>query len=129
MGDSSDPRDSGFTKEEEEHRRFMAQSQKSLKRICTFTSWKTFILVWSVWSLRMGTAFVIWVGARHVLAGTLTIGGLIVFTAYLTSLYGAIDSISQAYGSIQGAKVSLQRVFEIMEEESDLKEGSRRFSR
>jgi len=35
--------------------------------------------------------------------------------------------MSQAYGSIQGAKVSLQRVFEIIEEESDLKEGSRVF--
>ena len=113
-----------FTKEEEEHRRFMAQSQKSLRADLHF------YLLQNVYSgtvsvvIAIGTAAVIWVGARHVLAGTLTIGGLIVFTAYLTSLYGAIDSISQAYGSVQGAKVSLQRVFEIMEEENDLKEGS-----
>ncbi|HXV83911.1 MAG TPA: ABC transporter ATP-binding protein [Candidatus Binatia bacterium] len=116
-----------FTKEEEEHRRFMAQSQKSL------TADLTFFLLHNLYSgtvsvvIAIGTALVIWVGARHVLAGTLTVGGLIVFTAYLTSLYGAIDSISQAYGSIQGAKVSLHRVFEIIEEESDLKEGSRLF--
>ena len=113
-----------FTKEEEEHRRFMAQSQKSLRADLHF------YLLQNVYSgtvsvvIAIGTAAVIWVGARHVLAGTLTIGGLIVFTVYLTSLYGAIDSISQAYGSVQGAKVSLQRVFEIMEEENDLKEGS-----
>lgn len=116
-----------FTKEEEEHRRFMAQSQKSLKADLNFYLLQGFYSGAVSVVIAIGTAAVIWVGARHVLAGSLTIGGLIVFTSYLTSLYGAIDSISQAYGSIEGAKVSLQRVFEILEEESDLKEGSRVF--
>jgi ATP-binding cassette, subfamily B, bacterial len=117
-----------FTKEEEEHRRFMAQSQKSLKADLHFYLLENLYSGTVSVIIAIGTAVVIWVGARHVLAGTLTVGGLIVFVAYLTSLYGAIDSISQAYGSIQGAKVSLQRVFEIMEEKNDLKEGSRIFS-
>ena len=116
-----------FTKEEAEHRRFMAQSQKSLKADLHFYLLENFYSGTVSVVIAIGTAVVIWVGANHVLAGTLTIGGLIVFIAYLTSLYGAIDSMSQAYGSIQGAKVSLQRVFEILEEESDLKEGSRVF--
>ena len=116
-----------FTKEEEEHRRFMAQSQKSLKADLNFYLLQGFYSGAVSVVIAIGTAAVIWIGARHVLAGSLTIGGLIVFTSYLTSLYGAIDSISQAYGSIEGAKVSLQRVFEILEEESDLKEGSRVF--
>ena len=114
-----------FTKEEEEHRRFMAQSQKSLRADLHFYLLQNFYSGTVSVVIAIGTAAVIWVGARHVLAGTLTIGGLIVFTAYLTLLYGAIDSISQAYGSIQGAKVSLQRVSEILEEKNDLAEGSR----
>jgi ATP-binding cassette subfamily B protein/subfamily B ATP-binding cassette protein MsbA len=116
-----------FTKEEEEHRRFMDQSQKSLRADLRFYLLENLYGGAVGVVIAIGTALVIWIGARHVLAGTLTIGGLIVFAAYLTSLYGAIDSISQAYGSIQGAKVSLQRVFEIMEEQSDLREGSRLF--
>jgi len=116
-----------FTKEEEEHRRFMAQSQKSLRADLHFYLLENFYSGTISVVIAIGTAVVIWVGASHVLTGTLSIGGLIVFIAYLTSLYGAIDSISQAYGSIQGAKVSLQRVFEILEEESDLKEGSKVF--
>jgi ATP-binding cassette subfamily B protein/subfamily B ATP-binding cassette protein MsbA len=116
-----------FTKEDDEHRRFMTQSQKSLKADLHFYLLENFYGGAVGVVIAVGTALVIWVGARHVLDGTLTIGGLVVFTAYLTSLYGAIDSISQAYGSIQGAKVSLQRVFEIMEEECDLKDGSRVF--
>ncbi|HET8916414.1 MAG TPA: ABC transporter ATP-binding protein [Candidatus Binatia bacterium] len=116
-----------FTKEEEEHRRFMALSQKSLKAELHFYLLQNFYSGTVSVVIAIGTAVVIWVGARHVLAGTLTIGALIVFTAYLTSLYGAIDSIAQAYGSIEGAKVSLQRVFEIMEVEGELEEGSRVF--
>ena len=116
-----------FTKEEEEHRRFMALSQKSLRAELHFYLLQNFYSGTVSIVIAIGTAVVIWVGARHVLAGTLTIGALIVFTAYLASLYGAIDSIAQAYGSIQGAKVSLQRVFEIMEVEEELKEGSRVF--
>ena len=116
-----------FTKEEEEHRRFMVLSQKSLRAELHFYLLQNFYSGMVGVVIAIGTAVVIWVGARHVLAGTLTIGALIVFAAYLTSLYGAIDSIAQAYGSIQGAKVSLQRVFEIMEVEEELKEGSRVF--
>jgi ATP-binding cassette, subfamily B, bacterial len=116
-----------FTKEEEEHRRFMALSQKSLRAELHFFLLQNFYSGTVSVVIAIGTAVVIWVGARHVLAGTLTIGALIVFTAYLTSLYGAIDSIAQAYGSIEGAKVSLQRVFEIMEVEGKLEEGSRVF--
>jgi ATP-binding cassette, subfamily B, bacterial len=118
-----------FTKEEQEHGRFMAQSQNSLKADLRF------YLLENIYSgaisvvIAIGTATVIWIGARHVLAGTLTIGGLVVFTAYLTTLYGTIDSISQAYGSIQSSKVSLQRVIEIMAEESGLEEGPRTFAK
>src|ERR1043166_3674760 len=87
-----------FTKEEDEHRRFMAQSQKSLNADLHFYLLENLYAGTVGMIIALGTALVIWVGARQVLAGTLTVGGLVVFTAYLTSLYGAIDSISQAYG-------------------------------
>jgi ATP-binding cassette subfamily B protein/subfamily B ATP-binding cassette protein MsbA len=116
-----------FTKEEEEHHRFMAASEKSLEADLRFYllqnlySWMVSVVI------ALGTALVVWVGARHVLSGTLTVGELIVFTSYLVSLYGAIDTISQTYGSVQGAKVGVRRVFEILEVERDLKEGPRVF--
>jgi ABC-type multidrug transport system fused ATPase/permease subunit len=102
-----------FTKEDEEHRRFMALSQKSLKAELHFYLLQNFYSGTVSVVIAIGTAVVIWVGARHVLAGTLTIGALIVFTAYLTSLYGAIDSICRHCG-FEGQSESA-RVFEIME--------------
>jgi len=70
---------------------------------------------------------VVWVGAHHVLSGVLTVGEIIVFTTYLASLYGPINTISQTWGLIQGAKVGVQRVFEILDVDRDIKEGSREF--
>ena len=58
---------------------------------------------------------VLWVGATHVLDGTLTVGDVLVFTSYLASLYAPINSLTQTWGLIQGAKVGAERVFEILE--------------
>jgi len=116
-----------FTKEEEEHRKFMAASQESLGAslrlytLQTLFSWVAHVVI------ALGTAVVVWVGARHVLAGTLTVGELLVFISYLASLYMPLNGIVQSYGLVQEAKVGVQRVFEILEVERDLEDGSRVF--
>jgi ATP-binding cassette, subfamily B, bacterial len=116
-----------FTREDEEHRRFMAVSETSLRADLRFHLLQNLYSGAIGFVIAVGTAVVIWVGARHVLAGTLTVGELIVFIAYLTLLYGAIDSISQTYGSIEAARVGVRRVFEIMEVEKDRRDGARAF--
>ena len=117
-----------FTKEEEEHRRFMVASQESLAAgLRLYTLQTLYSGVVNV-VVALGTALVVWVGARHVLSGILTMGEMIVFTSYLASLYGPINSIFQTYGLIQGAKAGVQRVFEILEAERDLKEGQQVFA-
>ena len=114
-----------FTKEEDEHRQFMTASQESLAAgLRLYTVQTLYSGVVNV-VIALGTAVVIWVGARHVLAGTLSVGEMVVFTAYLASLYGPINGILQTYGLIQGAKVGVQRVFEILDVERDLRDGTR----
>jgi ATP-binding cassette subfamily B protein/subfamily B ATP-binding cassette protein MsbA len=114
-----------FTTEEEEARRFVASSTESLR-----ANLRLYVLQ-TVYSgainvvVAVGTALVLWVGATHVLAGTLTIGQVLVFTTYLASLYGPINSISQTLGMIQGAKVGAGRVLEILHTTPDLPEGRR----
>jgi ATP-binding cassette, subfamily B, bacterial len=75
--------------------------------------------------IALGTALVVWVGARHALAGTLSVGELVVFTTYLASLYGPINTISQTLGLIEGGKAGFVRVHEILAVERDLPEGTR----
>jgi ATP-binding cassette subfamily B protein/subfamily B ATP-binding cassette protein MsbA len=118
-----------FTTEEEEHGRFVERSSESLAanlRLYTFQSiYSAFVNV----LIAVGTALVMWIGASHVLDGTLTIGAVLVFTSYLASLYAPINSLMQTWSLIQGAKVGADRVFEILETQPDLRDGTRPVAR
>ncbi|MGA2936231.1 MAG: ABC transporter ATP-binding protein [Syntrophobacteraceae bacterium] len=116
-----------FTKEEEEHRKFMSASNQSLGASLRLYTLQTFYSGIVNVVMAVGTALVVWVGARHVMTGQLTVGEIIIFTAYLASLYGPLNAICQTWGLIQGAKVGVERVFEILEVEKDLKEGTQAF--
>jgi ATP-binding cassette subfamily B protein/subfamily B ATP-binding cassette protein MsbA len=116
-----------FTKEEEEYRKFMAASQGSLAANLRFYVLQTFYGGVSSVVIGLWGALVMWVGASHVLEGSLTVGELIVFISYLAFLFLSLNKISETWGLIQGAKVGVGRVFEILEMEHDLKEGLRVF--
>lgn len=113
-----------YTKEEEEHRNFMAASRDSLaagRRLYTLqTVYSGAVNV----LIAVGTAVVVWLGAHHVLSGTLTIGALVVFISYLASLYGPINTMVQTNALLQESKAGVQRVFEVLEVERDLPDGS-----
>jgi ATP-binding cassette subfamily B protein/subfamily B ATP-binding cassette protein MsbA len=113
-----------FTKEEEEHRRFMGASRDSLRATLRLYNWQTLYSGGVNAIIALGTAIVIYAGARAVLAGNLSLGQLIVFIAYLAQLYAPINQITQSWGLIAGARVGAARVFEVLETEADLKSGS-----
>jgi ATP-binding cassette subfamily B protein/subfamily B ATP-binding cassette protein MsbA len=79
--------------------------------------------------IAVGTAVVLWVGATHVLRGTLTVGEVLIFTTYLASLYAPINNLMQTYGLVQSARVGADRVFEILETAPDLRDGMRPLAR
>jgi ATP-binding cassette, subfamily B, bacterial len=114
-----------FTTEQLEHRRFVSSSRESLSanlRLYTFqTVYGAFVNV----LIALGTAAVLWIGARPVMTGQLTVGELLVFVSYLASLYAPINSLTQTWGLIQGARVGAERVFEILETAPDLHDGPR----
>ncbi|NTU48344.1 MAG: ABC transporter ATP-binding protein [Syntrophobacteraceae bacterium] len=116
-----------FTKEEEEHRKFMSASVQSLDASLRLFTLQTFYSGVVNVVMALGTAFVVWFGARHVLSGTLSVGDIVIFTTYLASLYAPINAITQTWGLIQGAKVGVQRVFEILDVERDMKDGGLQF--
>jgi ATP-binding cassette, subfamily B, bacterial len=117
-----------FTKEEEEHRRFMGASQESLRATLRLYSWQTLYSGAVNVVIAGGTALVIYAGARAVMSGTLSVGQLIVFISYLAQLYAPINQITQSWGLIAGARVGARRVFEVLDTEADLKDGSRSFA-
>ncbi|HTM55767.1 MAG TPA: ABC transporter ATP-binding protein [Pirellulales bacterium] len=69
-----------------------------------------------------GTALIIWVGGSHVLSGELTVGGMLVFLAYLRALYAPLETLMYSSSTIQGAAGSAQRVLDILHTEPDVKD-------
>lgn len=116
-----------FTKEEEEHGKFMRASKESLGASLRLYTLQTLYSGVINVVMAFGTALAVWVGAQHVLSGKLSVGEIVIFTTYLASLYGPINSISQTWGMLQGSRVGVRRVFEILDIERDLKDGSRTF--
>jgi ATP-binding cassette subfamily B protein/subfamily B ATP-binding cassette protein MsbA len=112
-----------FTKEEEEHRRFMGASGESLRATLRLYSWQTLYSGAVNVVIAGGTALVVYAGARAVMSGTLSVGQLIVFISYLAQLYAPINQITQSWGLIAGARVGGRRVFEVLDTEADLKDG------
>lgn len=104
-----------FAQEDREHRRFLEFAGQAIQASQRVT------LVTSVYNLgsglivTMGTALVLWVGAQRVIAGDLTVGGLLVFLAYLTSLQAQFKKLTNIYGTLQRTNASMDRVMEELE--------------
>src|SRR5690606_35372121 len=58
----------------------------------------------------IGTAAVLWFGAREVLAGAMTAGALVVFITYLGWLFRPIQALARASTNFAQAAVGLERV-------------------
>jgi len=116
-----------FTREEDEHHRFMTASRQSLAAGLRLYTLQTFYSGVINVVIALGTAAVVWVGARHVLEGSLSLGSLVVFVSYLAALYGPVNSLFQTWGLAQGATVGVRRVFDLLDVEREIAEGSRDF--
>jgi len=74
--------------------------------------------------LAVGTALLFWIGAREVLADRLTVGEFVVFNAYLAMLYAPLSVLSYASSSVQSALGGASRLFEILDVEPDITDGT-----
>lgn len=104
-----------FRAEALEEESFDRASEAALSRhLSLYTTQSEYSLLVSVLG-AVGTAGVLWFGARLVLDGALTVGDLLVFTAYLASFYAPISTLSHTFGLVQEARAGLARVFEVLD--------------
>lgn len=68
----------------------------------------------------LGTAAVLWFGAREVLTGAMTAGALVIFLNYLGRLFRPIQSLARASTNIAQASVGLERVRAVLETDERL---------
>lgn len=105
-----------FTMEGAGHRRFEGQADTSARENLR-KSGAELAFSWVIGVIMaLGTAAVVGVGARAVLAGELRPGDVLVFLAYLGTLYQPLNAFSQGAGVFHSASVQVARVFEILDE-------------
>lgn len=68
----------------------------------------------------VGTAAVFWVGGVMVINDSITIGTLVMFSVLLTQLYGPLSAISNSRVEFATSLVSFERVFEVLDLETDI---------
>jgi ATP-binding cassette subfamily B protein len=69
-----------------------------------------------------GTAAVLFIGVRHVNAGILTLGQLLMVLTYLGQLYDPLKTISRKAAAMQSYLASVERVFMLLDEQRDVPE-------
>jgi ABC-type multidrug transport system fused ATPase/permease subunit len=62
----------------------------------------------------LGTAIVLGLGGYQVLAGSLSIGGLVAFYSYLSRIFGPLESVVTLYSGLQRAEASTHRILEVL---------------
>ena len=72
--------------------------------------------------VAIGTCIVLWYGARLVLAGDLTAGALVVFVLYLGKMYKPMRDLSKMADVVSKAMVGAERVNEIVNIESHVRD-------
>jgi len=70
----------------------------------------------------IGVAFIIWYGGSKVMAGTSTPGTFFSFMAAVIMLYEPVKKLSKLNNSIQQGLAATDRVFDIIDKESDIRE-------
>jgi ATP-binding cassette subfamily B protein len=109
-----------FGREEFEVRQFQQQARQSLQANLrlTLTNVNSALVISTL--MVVGTAAMYYIGALHVLAGTLTLGSLLVFAAYLLMLYQPLESLTYTAWAMEGATAGAKRCFEVLDRRDDV---------
>lgn len=71
---------------------------------------------------NIGTVFIIWYGGRLVISQQLTLGELVAFSTYLSQLIQPVRRVGMIIPAISMAATAGERVFEILDAESEVKD-------
>jgi ABC-type multidrug transport system fused ATPase/permease subunit len=109
-----------FGREDFEVRQFQQQARQSLQANLrlTLTNMNSALVISTL--MVVGTAVMYYIGTLHVLAGTLTLGSLLVFSAYLLMLYQPLESLTYTAWAMEGATAGAKRCFEVLDRQDDV---------
>ncbi len=111
-----------FAREDYEERRFASQSRDNVETALQARSIKAKLSPVVEVIVALGTCLVLWYGARLALSGQLSAGLLIVFLLYLGKMYKPMRELSKMTDTVSKAAVGYERIQEVLEIESRVRD-------
>lgn len=112
---SAVPAVQAFTREDWEHERFRNCAELTVRAYRRGTLAGLWFKFFVGLLTAIGTAALMYVGGRHALNGTMSIGTILIFLAYLASLYAPLNEITYTAQTWQGAAANADRVLEVLD--------------
>lgn len=111
-----------FGREEEEEERFVTESENYYHaRVKGIRYWSTFFPAMR-FVASLGIVIVLGAGTVMVVRNELSIGTLVAFLSYITAFYQPINRLTEVDNIFQQAIAAGERIFELMDEESEIRE-------
>jgi ATP-binding cassette subfamily B protein len=111
-----------FGREEHERDRYVRQSAKGMQARLRLALAEGRYGVLVGLSTAVGMCAVMWLGVRHLQAGRLSLGDLLLVMAYLGQLYEPLKIIGRKSASLQGHLTSVERAYHLLKELPDVTE-------
>jgi len=111
-----------FAREDFERRRFKSENDKYFKATLASVRVRAFFIPLIAFLIGLGTIVIFWYGGTEAINGTLTIGALVAFSAYLAMLVMPMRFLGFFVSGYQLSMAAGDRVFGIMDADPDIKE-------
>jgi ATP-binding cassette subfamily B protein len=111
-----------FGQENREHDRFVRRSAKRMSQQVRLSIQQAVFNVLIGLTIAIGTAAALYFGVRHVRAGTLTIGSLLMIMAYIAQIYQPLQTLTGKVTDLQVWLASLDRTFVLLDQPPEIAE-------
>jgi ABC-type multidrug transport system fused ATPase/permease subunit len=98
---------------------FRSGAQSLLENAMKGVSTSAWMSMWSRLAFGGGSALVMYMGARQVFSGTLTLGGFATFTAVSSLLVTTVMQLSSISSQISEAQAGMERTLEVLDQEPE----------
>ena len=111
-----------FGQETREHDRFVRRSAKRMSQQVRLSIQQALFNVLIGLTIAAGTAAALYIGVRHVRAGTLTVGSLLMVMAYIAQVYQPLQTLTTKVTDLQVWLTSLERTFLLLDQQPEIAE-------
>ena len=111
-----------FTQEDREAARFAARSETGFQAAIRRTGVRALLTALIITAVMGTIVFVLWIGARQVQAGTLSMGELGAFLIYAALVAGGVGTLAEVWGDVMRASGATGRLLELLHAEPAIRD-------